>query len=56
MIVACNERGCYRGDEELFCTMLDQGVLSDDFGFSTVLQFCVGQLAILYRQIDIEQP
>ncbi|KAL2343617.1 hypothetical protein Fmac_004902 [Flemingia macrophylla] len=42
MIVACNECGCYRDGVELFCTMLNQGVLPDGFALSAVLQSCVG--------------
>ncbi|XP_020232431.1 putative pentatricopeptide repeat-containing protein At3g01580 [Cajanus cajan] len=42
MIVASNEHGYYRDGVELFCMMLDQGVLPDGFAFSAVLQSCVG--------------
>lgn len=42
MIVASNEHGYYLDAVELFCMMLDQGVLPDGFAFSAVLQSCVG--------------
>ncbi|KAK7260486.1 hypothetical protein RIF29_26575 [Crotalaria pallida] len=42
MIVALNEHGYYIDGVELFCMMLDQGVLPDGFAFSAVLQSCVG--------------
>lgn len=42
MIVASNERGYHRDGVELFCMMLEQGVLLDGFAFSAVLQSCVG--------------
>ncbi|KAF7824786.1 pentatricopeptide repeat-containing protein [Senna tora] len=42
MMVASNEHGyCFDG-MELFCMMLDQGVLPDGFALSAVLQSCVG--------------
>ncbi|KHN45008.1 ABC transporter B family member 4 isoform C [Glycine soja] len=42
MIVASNEHSYYRDGVELFCMMLDQGMLPDGFAFSAVLQLCVG--------------
>lgn len=42
MMVASNEHGYYFDGIELFCMMLDQGVLPDGFALSAVLQSCVG--------------
>ncbi|KAK7399814.1 hypothetical protein VNO78_11006 [Psophocarpus tetragonolobus] len=42
MIVASNEHGHYHNGLELFCMMLEHGVLPDGFAFSALLQSCVG--------------
>lgn len=42
MMVASNEHGYYFDGMELFCMMLDQGVLPDGFALSAALQSCVG--------------
>ncbi|CAL5213872.1 unnamed protein product [Lathyrus oleraceus] len=42
MIVASNEHGYCSYALELFCMMLEQGLLLDGFAFSAVLQSCVG--------------
>lgn len=51
MIVASNEHGYYRYGLELFCMMLDRGVLLDGFAFSAVLQSCVGLDSIEFGEM-----
>lgn len=51
MIVASNEHGYYRYALELFCMMLEQGLLLDGFAFSAVLQSCVGLDSVVFGEM-----